>query len=262
VSGTVLHSAVYAWNPLNLSMASAHARLILLDVEGTTTPVEFVYEVLFPYARLQLDRFIKENFASAEVSADITALHNEHARDAQRLPAPPPWRGQSSQDQTQSAAAYLHWLMDQDRKSTALKSVQGKIWEEGYRTGDLCGQMYEDVPRAFRRWSEEGRDIAIFSSGSILAQKLLFSNSNAGDLTPFIRAYFDTTAGPKKESSSYRSIANTLGRSPSETIFVSDTIAELDAAKSAGMHTALCVRSDLSQSALAQHPVIHNFDEM
>jgi enolase-phosphatase E1 len=242
-------------------MTSAHALLILLDVEGTTTPVEFVYEVLFPYARLQLDRFIRKNFASADVLEDITALRNEHAANAPSLAAPPPWRDRSTEDETQSAAAYLHWLMDQDRKSTALKSVQGKIWEEGYRTGELRGQVYDDVPRAFRRWSEQGKDIAIFSSGSVLAQKLLFAHSNAGDLTPFIRAYFDTTAGPKKESSSYTSIANTLGRSPSETIFVSDTVAELDAARSAGMHTALCVRSDLSPSAPAQHPVIHSFDE-
>ena len=132
--------------------------------------------------------------------------------------------------------------MDQDRKSTGLKSLQGKIWEEGYRSGELKGEVYPDVLPALERWRKQGIDIAIFSSGSVQAQRSLFRNSVAGDLTRFIRAYFDTTTGPKREPESYGRIAAALERSPPEVLFVSDIAAELDAARAAGMQTALCVR--------------------
>ena len=151
--------------------------------------------------------------------------------------------------------------MDQDRKSTGLKSLQGKIWEEGYRSGDLKGEVYPDVLPALERWRKEGIDIAIFSSGSVQAQRSLFRNSVAGDLTRFIKAYFDTTTGPKREPESYRRIAAALERSPSEVLFVSDIGAELDAARAAGMQTALCVRTGSLQGAVV-HPSIHRFDEI
>src|SRR5262249_3534706 len=125
-------------------------------------------------------------------------------------------------------ARYLEWLMAQDRKSTALKSVQGKIWNEGYSRGELEGQVYPDVRPAFERWRAQGRDVAIFSSGSVLAQRLLFSRSNAGDLTGFIRGYFDTTSGPKREAASYRRIAARLEAATDEVLFISDTEAELE----------------------------------
>jgi enolase-phosphatase E1 len=150
--------------------------------------------------------------------------------------------------------------MDQDRKSTGLKSLQGKIWEEGYRSGELRGEVYPDVLPALERWRAQGIDIAIFSSGSVQAQRSLFRNSIAGDLTRFIKAYFDTTTGPKREPESYTRIAAALERSPSEVLFVSDIAAELDAAQAAGMQTALCVRG--SGEVLGMHPVIHEFDEI
>jgi enolase-phosphatase E1 len=156
--------------------------------------------------------------------------------------------------------AYVHWLMDQDRKSTGLKSLQGKIWEEGYCSGELEGEVYPDVLPALERWRAQGIDIAIFSSGSVQAQRSLFRNSVAGDLTRFIRAYFDTTTGPKRERESYARIASTLERSPAEVLFVSDIVAELEAAREAGMRTALCLRG--SGEVRGAHPAIHGFEEI
>jgi enolase-phosphatase E1 len=152
--------------------------------------------------------------------------------------------------------------MDRDRKSTGLKSLQGKIWEEGYRAGDLRGEVYPDVPSALERWGRQGIDIAIFSSGSVQAQRSLFRSSAAGDLTRFIRANFDTTTGPKAAPESYARIAAALERSPAEVLFVSDVGAELDAALAAGMQTALCVRTPGSAPSAGAHPVIHAFDEL
>ncbi len=152
--------------------------------------------------------------------------------------------------------------MDRDRKSTGLKSLQGKIWEEGYRSGELKGEVYPDVLPALERWRRAGIDIAIFSSGSVQAQRSLFRNSVAGDLTRFIRAYFDTTTGPKREPESYARIAAALERSPSEVLFVSDIEAELDAAVRAGMQTGLCVRTPGSVQVAGVHRVIHGLDDI
>jgi enolase-phosphatase E1 len=152
--------------------------------------------------------------------------------------------------------------MDRDRKSTALKSLQGKIWEEGYRAGRLRGEVYPDVAPALERWRRQGIDVAIFSSGSIQAQRSLFRSTAAGDLTRFIRDYFDTTTGPKTAPDSYRRIAAGLGRSPSDVLFVSDIAAELDAASTAGMQTALCVRQPGSAPPGGAHRVIQTLSQL
>jgi enolase-phosphatase E1 len=225
-------------------------RAYLLDIEGTTTPVTFVYDLLFPYAREHVAGFLERHGAEDAVRADLARLQEEQAADVAQGLAPP-----------EGPVAYVHWLMDRDRKSTGLKSLQGKIWEEGYRSGALRGDVYPDVPTAFERWHGQGCEIAIFSSGSVLAQRLLFGSTRAGDLTPFIRGFFDTTTGPKAVEASYRSIAKALGLAPADVLFVSDTVAELDAARDAGMRTALCVRDAGPQSQPA-HPVVHSFDEI
>jgi len=152
--------------------------------------------------------------------------------------------------------------MDRDRKSTGLKSLQGKIWEEAYRSGDLRGEVYPDVPPALERWRGQRVDIAIFSSGSVQAQRSLFMTTTSGDLTRFIRAYFDTTTGPKTAPESYALIAAALERSPSEVLFLSDIAAELDAALAAGLQTGLCVRTPASAPAAGAHPVIRAFDQL
>ncbi len=199
--------------------------------------------------------FLQRHWNDPEVRADVAQLEAEHAVETSQ-PVPPPWG-----DDAAAVAAYSQWLMDRDRKSTGLKSLQGKIWEEGYRAGDLRGEVYPDVPPALERWRRQGIDIAIFSSGSVQAQRSLFTSTAAGDLTRFIRAYFDTTTGPKTAPQSYTRIAAALERSPSEVLFLSDIGAELDAARTAGMRTALCVRTPGSAPSTGAHPVVHSFDQ-
>ncbi len=185
-----------------------------------------------------------------DVAELVAQLRTEHAADAAAAPA---WS-----DDAPGVTRYVHWLMDQDRKSTALKALQGRVWEEGYAQGALRGAVYEDVPLAFGRWRRQGRRLAIFSSGSVLAQKLIFGHSTAGDLTPQLEAFFDTTSGPKCEAESYRRIAGALGVVPAAVLFLSDVVAELDAARDAGMATFLSVRS--GEPPATEHPAVRDFD--
>ena len=214
---------------------------ILLDIEGTTTPIDFVYQVLFPYARRELRRFLAQHLAGGGLRDELAGLWEEHREDERRGLGPPALGAHPGEAQADSVAAYLEWLMDRDRKATPLKSIQGQIWEEGYRAGQLCSEVFPDVPAAFARWQEQGREIGIYSSGSVLAQRLLFAHTSAGDLTGFIRHYFDTNVGAKTAPESYQRIA-AAWRPAALILFVSDVTAELDAARSAGMGTALCVR--------------------
>jgi enolase-phosphatase E1 len=241
-------------------MPEANVRAILLDIEGTTTSVEFVYKVLFPYARRHITEFVRQNSQSEDLLSDISALKAEHQTDAEQGHEPPVWKEDSVDSRLESVTQYVFWLMDQDRKSKALKSLQGKIWERGYVSGDLRGDVYADVLPAFERWRKQRRAIHIFSSGSVLAQQLLFAHTTAGDLTEYISDYFDTTMGPKTAAASYRSISEAIRRAPAEVLFISDVTAELDAADAAGMKTALCVRSEALVQNSGNHPIIRTFD--
>jgi enolase-phosphatase E1 len=201
-------------------------RAILLDIEGTTTPITFVYQTLFPYARQRLKTYLEAHGRLPEYQTFIE-------------------------------------LMDQDSKSTALKDVQGHIWEEGYATGELVGAVFDDVAPALRRWRARGLDAGIFSSGSVLAQQLLFRHSSAGDLTPLLRWHFDTAIGPKTDLESYRRIASRIGEPTSRVLFVSDVVRELDAARAAGVVTALCIRPGNSAPPSGHsHAAIHTFDDL
>ena len=235
---------------------SAAGPFVLLDVEGTTTPVDFIFRVLFPHAHARVGEFLGAHASDPDVARDVTGLRDEHARDAATGLNPPTWDGSAA-----TAAPYARWLMDQDRKLTALKALQGKIWAEGYAQGRLRGQVYDDVPPALARWTRSGRRVAIFSSGSVLAQKLIFGHSDHGDLTPFLSAYFDTTTGAKREAESYRRIASALGALASSGLFVSDVVAELDAAREAGLATALAVRTPPGPSGHG-HPEVTSFDQL
>ena len=237
-------------------------RAILLDIEGTTTPIDFVFKTLFPYARAKVERFLLEHAAEPDIRADIDALREQHRAAARENPNPPGWIDDSRDAELASATSYAHWLIDRDSKCSALKSLQGKIWQEGYRTGELHGEVYPDVPPAFARWSRQGKIIAIFSSGSVLAQKLLFSSTPAGDLTHYLRAHFDTTTGSKNAPGSYLKIAEQLTTQPTAILFISDVAKELDAAHAAGMHTALCVRTESTEQLASVHRVIHSFEEI
>jgi enolase-phosphatase E1 len=228
-------------------------RVILLDVEGTTTPLSFVRDVLFPYARLRMGDFLHGHAADAGVHGDLAGLRIQHAGDTSAGHNPPPW----DEGGLESVAAYARWLMDRDRKDSSLKSLQGRIWQDGYLTGALVGQVYADVPAAFERWQRAGKTIAIFSSGSVLAQKLLFRHSEAGDLEHFLSAHFDTAIGAKRDSRSYDRIAEALGRQPADVLFLSDSVPELDAARGSGMATALSARESPPPSA--SHPMLPDF---
>jgi len=238
------------------SLSSAEIRGILLDIEGTTTPIAFVHDVLFTYARQRVDDYLVQH-ANA-LTDDIALLREEHTRDAASGAEPPPIT-----DDPASIASYVHWLIDRDRKSTGLKSLQGKIWREGYTSGTLKAQVFSDVRPAFARWHEAGLSISIFSSGSVLAQQLLFSHTEAGDLTPFINDYFDTNVGAKGEAESYRRIANKINLPPAEVLFISDVVTELAAAAEAEMKTRLSIRpGNQPQPDPDRFQIIQTFDEV
>ena len=243
-------------------MLAQQTRALLLDIEGTTTPVEFVYETLFPFAREHIREFLEQHLSSEEVRADVDALKEDHRADVEKGSGPPRWLEDSTGSLVESAVGYAHWLMDQDRKSTGLKSLQGKIWEGGYRTGGLRGQVYADVRPAFERWKRQGKELYIFSSGSVLAQKLIFAHTTDGDLTRYLDGYFDTTTGAKASAASYQSISEKIGAPESEVLFVSDVAAELDAARASGMMTALCVRPGSREPEQSVHPIVRTFDEI
>jgi enolase-phosphatase E1 len=227
-------------------------RSILLDIEGTTTPISFVHEVLFPYARSHVRNFLAEHFDSAEVLADLAKLRQEHAVDLMQGLKPPPLILGARDSQIDSMVAYVNWLMDRDQKSTGLKSLQGKVWKVGYLSATLKAQVFADVPPAFKRWRRAGLSINIFSSGSSLAQELLFAHTESGDLTPFIDDYFDTTIGSKQDLTSYGRIAELRRLRAHEVLFVSDVVSELHAADAAGMHALLCVRPGNQPQPLAE----------
>ena len=154
------------------------------------------------------------------------------------------------------------YLDKSSRMSAQAREGQGKVWEKGYVSGALQAPVYADVPVALRRFREQGRDVSIYSSGSVLAQKLLFSHTDAGDLTPLLHAYFDTTTGPKRERASYAAIAKALSRRASEVLFVSDVVEELDAARAAHLGTALCVRPEAPRPIAPRHHVITSLEEL
>lgn len=221
-------------------------RGILLDIEGTTTSISFVYDVLFPYARRYLPAYVRH--------AGLDDVRLEYQRDVRA--------GQNPPGSATDLLPYLHWLMDKDRKSTALKRIQGEIWLEGFRNGELLGEVFEDVVPALQRWDATGIDVRIFSSGSVLAQRLVFSTTRSGDLTKYLKGYFDTTTGPKNEATSYTRIADAYALPASEILFISDVTNELDAARAAGMQTSLCVRPGNPPQPSHTHSIIPSFDTL
>lgn len=226
-------------------MSTIAPRVYLLDVEGTVAPVSFVYEQLFPYARAHFWDFLGENIGDPSVRADLMLLSEENEAETDPgVPLVPGVKFTESVDATGfrlEALAYLLWLMDRDRKSTALKSLQGKIWKVGFESGELKGTLFDDVPDAIARWSAAGK-VAIYSSGSVEAQRLVFRHAIFGDLTGGISNYFDTRTGAKGDAASYAAIAAAMGVAANEVVFLSDVVRELDAAREAGCRTWLVVR--------------------
>lgn len=240
----------------------AQIRALLLDIEGTTTPVDFVYKTLFPYATRKLESFLRAHAQDPEIQSLIQNLEKQSERDEAAGNHAPAWRGDSADAHLHSSIAYAHWLMARDSKCAPLKELQGKIWRDGYQTGELRGEVYPDVPRAFDRWRRQGKEICIYSSGSVLAQQLLFRTVTSGDLTSQIAAFFDTQVGAKSDSASYAKIAATVNHAPAEFLFVSDAAKEIEAAQSAGMHAFLCDRNGKIPESQAANATIRSFDEI
>jgi enolase-phosphatase E1 len=242
--------------------SSPPIRVILLDIEGTTTPISFVHEVLFPYARAHVKSYLTAHLDSPETIASLAQLRKEQALDTERALDPPALVTDTRAAKINSIVAYVEWLIDRDRKSTGLKALQGEIWKQGYLDGTLRAPLFADVLPALERWRRGGLRVAIFSSGSMLAQKLLFAHTQAGDVTEFIESYFDTTTGPKAAIESYQLIAADLGVKADEILFISDVAAELDAARDAGFQTLLCVRPGNYPQPDHDHRIISSFDEV
>ena len=216
-------------------------KAILTDIEGTTSAVSFVFDVLFPYAAKHLPDFVRQNAERADVAEQLDAVrrdNNEPNADVERV-----------------VEILLGWIAE-DRKATPLKALQGMVWAEGYHAGQLKGHVYPDAVEALQRWHQAGYQLFVYSSGSIQAQKLIFGCSEAGDLTPLFSGYFDTTSGGKREAQSYTNIQQALGVAAEEILFLSDIVEELDAAQSAGLKTCGLAREG---GALGSHITVDSF---
>jgi enolase-phosphatase E1 len=228
-------------------------RAVLLDVEGTTTSISFVYDVLFPYAAARLDEYCSRPDPEPELAEALAHLRSEYEEEAARGVELPPF---------ENGAPYARRLMAEDRKSTGLKLLQGLIWEEGYRTGALRSHVFPDVPLALEAWHAARIRLRVFSSGSVRAQKLLFGHTDYGDLTPHFEGFHDTTTGPKREAASYAAIAAACGLPAGEILFLSDVSEELDAAATAGMQTGLLVRPGNRPVEPGEHAAYEDFEEL
>ena len=247
---------------MTIALGSLGVGAVVLDIEGTTTPISFVYDVLFPYARTNLRGFLETHGPTGLLAEVDRQLREEHAADVARGDAPPPLPADVSSGNATDLEPYALWLMDRDRKSPGLKLLQGLIWQRGFSDGTLRGEVFPDVAPALQRWRDESIDVAIYSSGSVLAQRLIFGHTPDGDLTPRISQFFDATIGPKRSADSYRHIASELHRSPEELLFLSDVHAELSAARAAGFKALLCVRPGNAEPPREDETTIKTFDDI
>jgi enolase-phosphatase E1 len=220
-------------------------KAILTDIEGTTSSLSFVKDVLFPYARERMAEFIRQHAQEAAVRKEL--------EEVRRLSG-------KNMSEPEVIEQLIRWI-DEDKKITPLKSLQGMIWEDGYKKDAFKGHMYEDAVRHLKQWKQAGVRLYVFSSGSVQAQKLLFAHTEYGDLTPLFSGYFDTTIGNKREADSYRKIAEAIGAPPGDILFLSDIREELDAARAAGMQVTWLVRDGVPDPG-ATHRQVRNFDEI
>lgn len=220
-------------------------RAIITDIEGTTSDIRFVHNVLFPYARENLAAFIAAFQHREDVAMALTDLRDEIAQP---------------QAPVEDLITVLFGFMDEDRKSTALKALQGMIWHDGYVSGSFTGHLYPDVLPALERWRQQSIDLYVYSSGSVAAQKLLFGYSDEGDITVLFSGYFDTHVGAKREVNAYRTIAAEIGLPAHELLFLSDIHQELDAAQEAGWNTVQLLRGEAD--AQSRHRQVNRFDQI
>jgi enolase-phosphatase E1 len=223
---------------------TAPIETILTDIEGTTSSIRFVKDVLFPYAAQEIPRFVRQHRHDPVVEktlADAAAQSGIAADDTDAL-----------------IQQMLDWITA-DCKITALKTLQGLVWRQGYESGAYRAHIYPDAVAQLRAWHAEGLVLYVYSSGSIEAQQLFFRHSEAGDLTHLFNGYFDTTIGTKQSADSYRAIARYINPQPTRILFLSDVVAELDAARTAGLQTTLLVRGETDNSVNDRHPSAPDF---
>ncbi len=216
-------------------------RAIITDIEGTTSSISYVKEVMFPYSRRRLRSFLEAHWQEDKVKELIRGLEEKLQR---------------SVDLDTAVRTFEEWI-DKDLKEPLLKELQGHIWEEGFKSGELKGHIYEDAYKKLKEWKEQGYRLYVYSSGSVKAQKLFFGNTDYGDLTYLFDGFFDTSVGSKKEKESYLKIAEHIGLKPEECLFLSDAEEELDCARSAGMRTVKVVRD--TEKTDSKHPIVKNF---
>ena len=240
-------------------MIDFRGRLILLDIEGTVSPLAFVHDVLFPYARRGVGDFLMRQQASPEVLRALEQIARDSGLgpDSEGAPA-----NLASESDRAAWVSRIHALMDADAKQTGLKWLQGLIWDEGYRSGELKSVFFSDAVESIRLWHRSGLRLRIYSSGSIAAQRLFFAYSDSGDLTGCLEGYHDTTIGPKRAVASYQAIVEAAGLPASEILFLSDITEELDAALEAGCQTAWVVRPGNKPGQTDRHPILRSFAEI
>ena len=236
---------------------------LLLDIEGTTCPVSFVSDVLFPFAKKELSKYITKHWNKSPHNKPIQAAKKEWMDDqsAESMKIKQQVM-QGGTGEVDGLIQYLKHLISIDRKSTALKDLQGKIWENGYSNGELKSQLFPEAAECLRQWHEQGLTLSVYSSGSIQAQKLLYRHSSNGDLEDLFNHWFDTHTGPKKSTESYTTIAKQLHSLPNKIWFVSDNGAECDSARLAGMHTLFSLREGNPDRDPRDHTVVQSLREV
>ncbi len=227
-------------------MKFENIKAIVTDIEGTTTSLSFVKDVLFPYADTHMQAFVEQHQADPCVMGQLVAVGRQSGHPEFSLP---------------DIIAQLRQWIAEDKKVTPLKAIQGMLWEEGYKKGDFTGHVYDDAARHLQQWHAQGLKLYVYSSGSVHAQKLLFGYSDAGDLTPLFSGYFDTQIGHKREMGSYAHILSDLELPAEQILFLSDIPEELDAARQVGLQTCCLIRENQPTSGL-EHPYVTDFDKI
>ena len=235
---------------------------LLLDIEGTTCPFNFIVEVLVPYAEQNLESFIDSHCYQDSIKKILTNAKEEWIKDKHPGSISLLERcHKQSLTPKESTTKYLKYLMNIDQKSTALKDLQGKIWKKGYKNGTLKSTLFDEANECMHRWKQNGLTLAVYSSGSVEAQKLLYQYTQNGNLVELFSHWFDTHTGPKKSQESYELIAKEMGTNPTNVLFISDNTEECDAAKIAGMETLFSLRKNNPSQDPKQHHVIHDLNE-
>ncbi|XP_068155520.1 enolase-phosphatase E1 [Drosophila tropicalis] len=239
-------------------MLGNEIKVILLDIEGTTTSIRFVHDILFPYAKHNVEEYLMKEWGSDEIKQIV--------RDLQEVPSFEEYKAtladSASNTNIELVTGFVRYLIDKDLKVTPLKTLQGLIWANGYEAGELKGHVYDDVKEAFEHWNNSGLKLAVYSSGSVAAQKLIFENSTSGNLLPYLSAHFDTHVGHKQEKDSYINIAKSLEMKPEHILFLTDIPGEADAARAAGLQAIILQRfgnAPLTDDEKSLNKIINDF---